>query len=168
MRKVGLKPSILIDGYNLGLNKGTGIATYARNLSYALRDLDYGVDVLYGSRASPGYNSILKEVAFFDPRVGDLPWLLQMIVRAQRALRSPLGRYAIQVPIKGHVIATQFKNRLPYFDRILNTPDIFNAASDHFLLWKSRLRLSVPKPSPKIAHWTYPIPMYVGGAKNIY
>jgi len=35
----GKRPFVMIDGFNLGLEKGTGVATYARNLSYALRDL---------------------------------------------------------------------------------------------------------------------------------
>ena len=42
----------MIDGFNLGLEKGTGVATYARNLSYALRDLACDVGVLYGGRFS--------------------------------------------------------------------------------------------------------------------
>lgn len=168
MRKEASKPSTLIDGYNLGLQKGTGIATYARNLSYALRDLDHGVDVLYATKASRGFNSLLKEVAFFDPRVGELPLWISVALRAHRALRSPLGRNAIEVPMQGHVISTQFKNRLPYFDRILNAPDIFNAAYDHFYLWRSRLRVSLPQPAPTIAHWTSPLPMFIPGSKNIY
>lgn len=161
------KRSILIDGYNLGLEKGTGIATYARNLSYALRDLGFGVDVLYATRASSGYNSILKEIAFFDPLVGELPLWVTWLLRAERALRSPAGRRAIEVPIQGRVIADQYKNRLPYFDRIVNTPDVFDAAYDRFFLWNARLRISVPRP-PSIAHWTFPIPLYVPNAKNIY
>jgi hypothetical protein len=49
------KKTIMIDGRNLGLEKGTGVATYARNLSYCLHDMGYGVDVLYGNRAAPGH-----------------------------------------------------------------------------------------------------------------
>ena len=43
---------VLIDGYNLGLEKGTGVATYARNLSYEIAGLGHEVDVLYGNNAS--------------------------------------------------------------------------------------------------------------------
>ncbi|MGD9879910.1 MAG: glycosyltransferase family 4 protein [Reyranella sp.] len=167
MHNAAPKRSILIDGYNLGLEKGTGLATYARNLSYALRDLGFGVDVLYATRANNGYNSLLKEIAFFDPLVGELPPWLHWLLRAERALRSPIGARAIEVPIQGNVIADQYKNRLPYFDRIVNTPDVFDAAYDHFFLWRTRLRISVPRP-PSIAHWTYPIPMRIANTKNIY
>ena len=57
---------ILIDGYNLGLEKGTGVATYARNLSYELGALGHEVDVLYGNRASATRNDLLREIYFFD------------------------------------------------------------------------------------------------------
>jgi len=167
MKNAAPKRSILIDGYNLGLEKGTGIATYARNLSYAAHNLNYGVDVLYATHASRGYNSLLREIAFFDPLVGELPLWIRWLLRGERAIRSPFGRHAVDVPIKGYVVADQYKNRLPYFDRILNIPDVFNAAYDRFFLWNARLRISMPSP-PSIAHWTYPIPMYVPGAKNIY
>ena len=30
-----MKPRVMIDGRNLSLEKGTGVATYARNLSYS-------------------------------------------------------------------------------------------------------------------------------------
>jgi hypothetical protein len=46
-------PNILIDGYNLGLERGTGVATYARNLSHELKALGHRVSVLYGNRAAP-------------------------------------------------------------------------------------------------------------------
>ncbi|WP_431268720.1 hypothetical protein [Dankookia sp. P2] len=44
---------VFLDGYNLALNQGTGVATYARNLSFALERLGHQVGVLYGTRASP-------------------------------------------------------------------------------------------------------------------
>ena len=37
--KSGGRAFVMIDGFNLGLEKGTGVATYARNLSYGLRGL---------------------------------------------------------------------------------------------------------------------------------
>ena len=61
-------PPIFIDGYNLALEQGTGVATCGRNLSFCLRDMGAGVGVLYGSAASTlGMNSLIREIAFFDP-----------------------------------------------------------------------------------------------------
>ncbi len=56
---------ILIDGYNLGLETGTGVATYARNLTYCTHDLGFETDLLYGVRAAPGFRSLMREIAFF-------------------------------------------------------------------------------------------------------
>src|SRR5215210_7568123 len=71
------RPRIYLDGYNLALEQGTGVATYARNLSFALRDLGAEVGVLYGTRvpkASRNHmtsrNQLIREIAFFDPAVG--------------------------------------------------------------------------------------------------
>ena len=70
-------PSVLIDGYNLRLESGTGIATYARSLSVSLHQLGHGVDILYGTQGSPD-DPLLREIA---GRVGQ-------VVNHQRALRG--------------------------------------------------------------------------------
>ena len=57
---------VAIDGFNLALEKGTGVATYGRNLSYCLRDLGYEVHALYGKGGAPGKAPLMREVAFFD------------------------------------------------------------------------------------------------------
>ena len=54
--------TILIDGFNLGLEKGTGVATYARNLSYEIKALGHSVSVLYGNRSAPSRNRLLQEM----------------------------------------------------------------------------------------------------------
>ena len=61
------RPRIFIDGYNLALEQGTGVATYARNLSFGLRDLGADVGVLYGTHAStisvtPSVSSMITRV----------------------------------------------------------------------------------------------------------
>ena len=43
--------SICIDGFNLALPKGTGIATYGRNLLDSARTAGFGTQVLYGPTA---------------------------------------------------------------------------------------------------------------------
>ena len=60
----GKRPQVVIDGFNLGLEKGTGVATYGRNLSYTLRDLGCEVGVLYGGAFSAGRSPLLREIQF--------------------------------------------------------------------------------------------------------
>ncbi len=74
------KPRIYIDGFNLSLEQGTGVATYARNLSFALRDIGAEVGVLYGTSApTTSSNTMMREIAFFDPRVSEPSQLSQIL-----------------------------------------------------------------------------------------
>src|SRR5690554_1259098 len=65
-RRDGSRRFVMIDGFNLSLEKGTGVATYGRNLSYGLRDLGYEVGVLYGAKFSRRQPALLQEVLFYD------------------------------------------------------------------------------------------------------
>ena len=166
------KKRILIDGFNLGLETGTGVATYARNLSFCARDLGYDVNVLYNVREAPGIHTLLKEIAFFDPYVGTPPAWLIWLRQLRQLLSSPYGVSARKVPITGRVITTTYNSRLPYYDTIWNSPDVFGRAERLFylssFLFPTRLRVKLPYHQPHLAHWTYPLPIYVPGAKNIY
>ena len=93
--------SIMIDGYNLGLERGTGVATYARNLSYELKALGHSFSVLYGNGAAPSREALLREIAFFETGGTELNRLLEILDQAHRALLGPLGHFATEVPITG-------------------------------------------------------------------
>ncbi|HWL79483.1 MAG TPA: glycosyltransferase family 1 protein [Roseomonas sp.] len=162
-----MQPRIYLDGYNLALDQGTGVATYARNLSFRLGAMGAEVGVLYGTRASPSRNELIREIAFFDNRVGEAPPLLRWVRNARRTVLGPFGEYATGVPVTGRVVATTFESRLPHFDHLWNVENGFVQAINHFKLFKNRLRVRMPRP-PEIMHWTYPLPMQVVGAKNIY
>lgn len=161
------RPRVFLDGYNLALDQGTGVATYARNLSFALGRLGCEVGVLYGTRAAPSVNPLIREIAFFDDRVGTPPAWLVVLRRARRLLRAPLGELASQVPITGQVIATTFRDRLPHFDEIWNVQDLFQQAQAHIRFFSSRLKVKVPR-RPELMHWTYPLALRIPGARNIY
>jgi glycosyltransferase involved in cell wall biosynthesis len=165
-----VRKRVLIDGFNLRLESGTGVATYARNLTYCMHDLGYQTEVLYDVR--PGFHNLLREIAFFDPLVGHPPVLLRWMRYAGETAKSPVGVVARRVPITGRVIATHYKSRMPYFDTIWTSRDVFGRAERHFivserLMVPSRLRLRMDSP-PDIAHWTYPLPVMVPRTKNIY
>lgn len=158
---------IMIDGYNLGLEKGTGVATYARNLSYCLHDLGHEVGVLYGGRSAPGTTDLMKEIAFFDSNAGDIPGWLRNLRAVHETLYAPLGYEATRVPITGTVIADTFKSRLPYFDSIWNAKDLFRRSNNAFKMFSHLGRVYLNY-KPDIVHWTYPLPLRIKGAKNIY
>lgn len=168
------RPHIGLDGYNLALEQGTGIATYSRNLSYVLKDLGASVDVLYGRNIPARRNvggakqadvDLLQEIGFFDS--APLLNIDSYPLGAALALRTLAPLKVTEVPIKGDVVAADFKDRLPAFDRVLNSRNLFVLAHNHFHAWGKLLKVRMPDPPP-VMHWTYPIPIEMEGAKNIY
>ncbi|MBW8268657.1 glycosyltransferase family 4 protein [Caldovatus aquaticus] len=162
------RPRIFIDGYNLALEQGTGVATYARNLSFALRDLGAEVGVLYGTRSSTlALNSLIREIAFFDPLVGSPSKLVRALHTLRRVVSSPFGEIATRVPITGRVISTQFQSRLPHFDHLWNVQNLFATSHLHFRTYRTRMRVHF-RSAPQVMHWTYPLALRVPGARNVY
>lgn len=159
-------PSVMVDGYNLSLEKGTGVATYGSNLCQAARSIGYQVDLLYGGRSTRARNPLLSEIAFFDgaarPRVGirGIPHMVG------EAFTAPLGCRVEEVPISGNVLYDSFKARLPKFDRLWNSPDLYKRSQRTFRWFNSFARVDLPQVD--IAHWTYPLPIRAKGALNIY
>jgi glycosyltransferase involved in cell wall biosynthesis len=160
---------ILIDGYNLDLEQGTGISTYARNLSYILKDITTETQILYGKNIV-SKNALLKEIEFFDSikSIGKYHLFLQKINRIKQAIIYPFfGLASNEISITNVVIKEHFKQRLPHFDRIYNSINIYSVAHIYFKLTGQFLEINIPQ-TPDIAHWTYPLPIKIRGAKNIY
>lgn len=159
-----------IDGMNLAMPDGTGVATYARTLSRCLGNLGHAVDVLYATRVSAQTPPALREVLFFEsldrkPRRSRAA--LYSPRRAREILLHPFGVEAVEIPVSGQVVAQSFAARMPVFERILSVPDVFEAAARHFRRTRRFLTVRVPQP-PAIMHWTYPLPIRLAGARNVY
>lgn len=159
--------TIMIDGYNLGLEKGTGVATYARNLSQEIHNLGHSVSVLYGRRSSSSADPLLREVGFFEGEGEKRGKVVDLLDRAQHAVRGRLGHTALDVPMTGRVIARAFRSKLPYYDRIYNAPDVFRRSQSAFVLWGELQRVRLPE-QPALAHWTYPIALRIRNCPNVY
>ncbi len=159
-----------IDGYNLAIPRGTGISTYARSLSVCLRQLGHSVDVLYGMDIDPASAPVMRQVAFFEqlqtergyrrPPYPSIKW-------GQHMLRAWRGANAVEIPIDGRVEAQPVRERLPEYDRILNVSGLFGLSAQFFRTFKRLMPVRVADP-PAIMHWTYPVPVYLEGARNIY
>ena len=166
-RVTDCRKTIMIDGRNLDLERGTGVATYARNLSYCIRDLGHKVDVLYGKRPSPNMTPLMKEVSFFDAHVP----AVSPLTRTWRDLRNKIGVSfgfsATRVPMSGTVISDALSSRLPHFDGVQNSPNLFSVAHANFSRSKP-LRPVDMTDRPDLMHWTYPLPLRVRGVPNIY
>jgi len=159
-----------VDGFNLAMPRGTGVATYGRVLTQALAGMGHPVDVLYGLPIGPRTPALLREVIFFDSLDQEggrkPPWV--MTPRwAREALGDLQPSAAIQIPVTGRVLSEGFRSRMPAYDRILNVWDLWGRAERHFKRWGRFMSISIPDP-PAIMHWTYPLPVLLQGARNIY
>jgi len=160
-------PRVVLDGFNLALDKGTGVATYARNLSHALKSGGMDVDVLYGSAIQAGQDDLLKEVMFFDapPQEDGGRW--DHMLRPLRSLRPGNRHRAFHVPMTGAVITRGVVGRLPSFDRLWNVYRLFERSHVKFELLRSIQKVSLPEPAD-LMHWTYPLPVRMQAMPNIY
>jgi glycosyltransferase involved in cell wall biosynthesis len=157
-----------IDGFNIAMSRGTGVATYARVLSRCLKAMGHRVDVLYGLPIPPDAAAEMSEVAFFD-RLEQGGRRTPKPVISKRWWKEIGGSWsgydAVEIPMTGLVDRRSF--RMPAFDRILNIPDLYQLAGRHFKRTRRFLRVRMPSP-PDIMHWTYPLPIVLEGARNIY
>jgi glycosyltransferase involved in cell wall biosynthesis len=163
------KLDVGIDGYNLALPNGTGVATYGHVLADTLRGGGHWTTGVFGVDAGPDAN--MRELLFYD-RLGHVPPTPRLRrKRSRRILRAALRpfhvRRAEDVPKTGRVETTNLAERLPDFDRLTTAPNLFEIAHRHFAVYRRFLRLRVEAP-PAIMHWTYPLPISLEGAANIY
>jgi glycosyltransferase involved in cell wall biosynthesis len=154
-----------IDGFNLALVNGTGVATYARTLAQVLGEGGCTVEGVFGLAAPERIR--LREILFFEElgrgRVGQPLWRARW-ARAMERFSAPKLR-----PIEqgGFVERSTFADRLPALDRIWSSPDLFERAERHFRRTRRLLEIRLPDP-PQIMHWTYPLPVRLAGARNVY
>jgi len=159
---------IAIDGFNLALPFGTGVATYSMSLAHALQSAGHQLDGLYGLRTP--FRKELRNVNFFEalgaefqtrsPRSWSLGWGRELGWTIKR-------RRAREIELRGKTEVRPFAHRLPDFDRLFTVSDLFDQAMRNFRRFGTFTTVALPDP-PQIMHWTYPWPIRVAGAHNIY
>jgi len=158
--------TIALDGFNLGLAKGTGVATYGRNLSRTLQALGHDVGVLYGRRSVKSNNPLLTEIAFFDVAVGPSKRWLHGARHWLESSTASLGCEVNTVTLTGRVVAESMKDKLPAFDHLWNSTQVYERCATSFRWWGRFGQVALP--GVDIAHWTYPLAIKARGAFNIY
>jgi len=160
--------SIGIDGYNLALPRGTGVATYGFGLTETIREMGHSTLGVFG--VDVGTRTETRELFFYD-RIGRerLPETRRQRRRRIRRewLQMLRGATAAQVPTTDRVEKRAFAEKLPAFDRLVSLDGLFEIADRRLRHLDSFLTLHVDNP-PDIMHWTYPVPVRLAGAKNIY
>lgn len=187
------KLHVCIDGLNLALTKGTGIATYARNLGNVLHDAGFKVSLLFDKQLNEKAPNLLYEALFYEavykPSDKELHPLYKVtnpatgkVVKPRKSLihyfRIPFYFfksifYFVKSPsLKEHLFPgvverAEMKARLPVFDAVYNSSNLYRLAQCYFLIFGRLLPIKL-NPTPDIMHWTCPIPARVVGAKNYY
>lgn len=157
----------VVDGFNLALERGTGVATYTRNLTVTLREMGHEVHVLYGRAGVGGADNLCGEISFFDTAAVPRGGRFARIRRGMGVLTNPFARSIGPIELSGAVIYKDFASRLPAFDQLWNSPYLYENAELYFRAFGRRMTVTPPK-GASIAHWTYPLPVKASGAKNIY
>jgi glycosyltransferase involved in cell wall biosynthesis len=161
-----------VDGFNLALPRGTGVASYARELTWALRGLGASIDVLYGLDVPARSRREVRETLFYselgrEPQPGSASARRGRWARLRHALPGIAPRTAVEVPISGRVLADGFAERMPAFDRIFSHDGLFDVAARYFRCYGRFLPVRLREP-PAVMHWTYPLPLRVIGSRNVY
>lgn len=172
------KLHVCIDGLNLALIKGTGIATYARNLANLLHQKGYKVSVLFDKRLNEKAPNLLYEATFYEainklsdkerrPRQSFMHYVripFYFFKSVFYFIKAPSAKEHI---FPGVVERGEMNARLPVFDSIYNSWALYRLAQCYFLIFGRLLPIRL-NPTPDVMHWTCPIPARVVGAKNYY
>jgi glycosyltransferase involved in cell wall biosynthesis len=161
-----------LDGFNLALAQGTGVASYARTLAATVRALGHPLDLVYGLAVPRGSDPAARETLFYSAlgegrSGGEAPERVTLRRTVRRLFLSPFPRHPVAVPRGGMVIGTALARQLPPSERLFTQGSLFYLAARYFRRYGQRLTLRVPDP-PAIMHWTYPLPIRVAGAANLY
>ena len=164
--------SICIDGFNMAMPRGSGIATYAYNLCSAVRELGHAAHVIYGSADEPSGDALLDEISLYDaPPRPSAARTARRVARDLTRLASPFTLTARRVRRSGEVITRHIERRAPACDGLWTAQDVFHranlafAASGRF----SSLRFEDGAAgAPELMHWTCPLPLKAPGRPNLY
>lgn len=163
------KITACVDGRDMSLAQGSGIATYGRILVNTLSRLGMGTQVLYGPQSPVSREPLLNEIALIGPDSnGGKPTALKRFVRTARA-RWELPAYPIS---PGRVIWPRDGGAPAPADAYWASQDLFRTAHRSFIkcgrLTPVHFKFNDDVPRPDVCHWTAPMPLRGKGAVNIY
>lgn len=160
-------PSVCVDGFNLAIPKGSGIATYGRNLISGLNALGFQTQVLYGPQAPTTRNSHLNTIALTDaPPPKGSP---EKIRRWAKTITTRFGRLAHLVELNPDIIWSETGNGRPDASRFWASQKLYDYAfrAQRAYGTMTPLRFSGAQ-APDVMHWTCPMPLHSPGRVNLY
>lgn len=163
------KITACVDGKDLSLAQGSGIATYGRNLVSTLSRIGVDPQILYGPQQPISSEPLLNEIALIGPdSVGGHPTALKRIVRTARA-RWGLPAFPVR---PSNVIWPQDSAVQPPASAYWASQDVYRTAHRSFLktgqLTPVTFNSDGDVARPDVCHWTAIMPLRGKGAVNIY
>lgn len=158
---------ICVDGFNIGLRKTTGIATYGRNLLTALDGMGHETQVLYGPTAKPSKRPLLNEIALIDARdVGE-----KRLARLFGTASAYVGRTARAVQPSDAVVWPSRGGGRPRAQAYWSAARLFTTAQRNFSAKRGATAVRFADDAgvgrPDVVHWTTPLPLHAPGRANV-
>jgi glycosyltransferase involved in cell wall biosynthesis len=153
-----------IDGYNLAIPNGTGVATYAASLARVMAEKGHQIEGVFG--IDPGRKPALRETLFFEQFGHGHQGHVGRKVR-NSVIWWHLARRLMEIPLTSNVDRRGFGTRWPAFDRLWTSPLLFEIAWARFAYLKQWTTVTMSSP-PEVMHWTYPVPVRLAGSRNVY
>ena len=157
---------ICIDAYNLGMPKGSGIATYARNLQTNLKGMGHETQLLFSSNLDADPTDLMRQVTLLDAGAVAPSNRVRAVIRS---LARPPRLQAWPVARTSDVITRDIEHRFPPCDQVWVGRDVFHKANRAFFTfgWMSPVTLG-SESRTDLAHWTCAVPIYEPRIPNVY
>jgi glycosyltransferase involved in cell wall biosynthesis len=164
------RKKICIDGFNIAMPRGSGIATYAHNLNHALRQLGHETQILYGPPQGHSKVPLLGEIALVNaPAPTSEQW--SQLGSYLRKAAPAFGRTVRRVSRTGFVDTRQVERNAPPCDVVWSSRDVFHGANSLFNTFGVCTQVGFARADgerPDAMHWTCPLPMRVKRLPNLY
>ncbi len=162
--------AVCVDGHNLALPRGSGIATYARTLLDGLHGIGFERQILHAPPSPTPEDRLLREVM-----VGDARWRRMAAMAAPKPNRrvqaalARFGRTARFVAPSGHVLWPEH-GVVPEAEGFWLSQDLYRIANRAFANDRvvTPLRFEAGPGVPDAMHWTWPTPVKTRATANIY
>jgi glycosyltransferase involved in cell wall biosynthesis len=157
---------VCIDGYNIAMPRGSGIATYARNLNSNLQAAGHKTQILFSSTLNEDSTDLMRQATLLDAGAANpsnrIKVFLRSLIRPPRSQAWPLNR-------TDDVITREIESRFPACDRTWVARNVFDNANRAFFTfgWTSAITLGA-RAETDLAHWTCALPLYEPRIPNFY
>lgn len=168
MSAISHTPVACVDGYNLAMPHGSGIATYAHTLLEALSAQGIITQVLYGPSNPYAPNNVLNEAEIIS---GQQKGRKKSLIRALSTLTSRYGVSAHPVKDSGTIQWPRAGMRRPAAQSYWSAHELYHLAHRAFTQYgtftKVAFKSDYDVPAPSVMHWTCPLPISAKGVTNI-